>query len=541
MVIAILKTEIGYFSGIFLRLLLFVLLFSLKNSKAQTLPVGISMSLEDFYRRTQLLGADSSNSSYLIRPIRAITESSNHTVLALLPVAWNQQYTTHHPYGMNDGLMVPANGYQTLFSAGMFFKYGPLSIQIRPELVFAENKDYRELHETSNGPGFQNAVASYLNRIDLPSRFGKGVYTRAAWGQSSIRLTFDPVSIGLSNENLWWGPGRYNALLMSNNAPGFKHLTLNTSKPIKTGIGFFEAQMIGARLDGSDVAKLEGDRFLEKPGDWRYLSGIVFTYQPKWLKGLSLGFDRTFMIYRKDMGNSFGEYFPLFSSLSKNNFNNEDNTVNSEDQLNRDQNFSLFARWTLTESRVEIYAQYGRTDFSWDLRDAVVEPEHSRAYIVGFRKLMALRAADEYIEAGIELTQMEGSNTGLLRDEPSWYVHTRVPAGYTQMGQIIGAGIGPESNMQTLELSWVKGLKRIGLVIDHLVHDYGLSRTVQGERKSWSDLAFTGRYDWTYKDFVLNSRLAIIRSANYLYENKENNPNNMVNNVNLQLGILYNL
>jgi hypothetical protein len=247
------------------------------------------------------------------------------------------------------------------------------------------------------------------------------------------------------------------------------------------------------------------------------------------------------MIYRKDMGNSFGEYFPLFSSLSKKSFNNGSGEVNTEDQLNRDQNFSLFARWTMTESRAEIYAQYGRTDFSWDLRDAVVEPEHSRAYIVGFRKLMALRAADEYIEAGIELTQMEGSNTGLLRDEPSWYVHTRVPAGYTQMGQIIGAGIGPESNMQTLELSWVKGLKRIGLVIDHLVHDYGLSRTVQGERKSWSDLAFTGRYDWTYKDFVLNSRLAIIRSANYLYENKENNPNNMVNNVNLQLGILYNL
>jgi hypothetical protein len=50
-----------------------------------------------------------------------------------------------------------------------------------------------------------------------------GPFNKAFWGQSSIRLTFGPASIGLSNENIWWGPGIRNSLIMSNNAPGFKH------------------------------------------------------------------------------------------------------------------------------------------------------------------------------------------------------------------------------------------------------------------------------------------------------------------------------
>src|SRR5690606_22347969 len=84
----------------------------------------------------------------------------------------------------------------------------------------------------------------FYNNIDLPARFGKTAYTRAYLGQSSIRLNVKSLSLGLSSENLWWGPGRKNSLLMSNTAPGFMHLTLNTLKPISSPIGSFEGQLI---------------------------------------------------------------------------------------------------------------------------------------------------------------------------------------------------------------------------------------------------------------------------------------------------------
>ncbi|MFK5143427.1 capsule assembly Wzi family protein, partial [Klebsiella pneumoniae] len=63
--------------------------------------------------------------------------------------------------------------------------------------------------------------------------------------------------MGISSENLWWGPGIYNSLLMSNNAPGFWHLTFNSRKPLKTPIGDFEWQLIGGKLVEDTSALLE--------------------------------------------------------------------------------------------------------------------------------------------------------------------------------------------------------------------------------------------------------------------------------------------
>ncbi|MFX8805488.1 capsule assembly Wzi family protein, partial [Acinetobacter baumannii] len=63
--------------------------------------------------------------------------------------------------------------------------------------------------------------------------------------------------VGISSENLWWGPGIYNSLLMSNNAPGFWHLTFNSRKPLKTPIGDFEWQLIGGKLVEDTSALLE--------------------------------------------------------------------------------------------------------------------------------------------------------------------------------------------------------------------------------------------------------------------------------------------
>ncbi|TCD02689.1 hypothetical protein EZ437_01495 [Pedobacter psychroterrae] len=541
MVFADFRIKFWYLFCFYLVIMFFLSNLITNNVSAQAIPVGISENIEGQFRRSQILGTDSSLVSYMIRPINSGATVNIKKSFSILPILWRQQYNTSSAYGTNDGAIVPAKGYQTLLSAGVFAKYGILSIQFRPEFVFAENRDYRELHETNNGQAFQNSVSSRLNRIDLPSRFGKDVYHNLSWGQSNIKLTLDPVAISLSNENLWWGPGMFNSLLMSNNAPGFKHLSLHTSRPVKTPLGSIEMQLIGGKLEGSNVHDLEGTVFTAKPGDWRYFSGIVMTWQPKWVPNLFLGFDRSFIIYHNDMAKGIGAYLPVFGGIEKKSFNNDDDTTNDEDSRRRDQYFSLFARWLMPESKSEVYLQYGRNDFAWDLRDMLVEPEHSRAYIVGYRKLIGINRPDEYIQLGIELTQMSGSNTGKVRDQPSWYIHSQVPAGYTNKGQVLGAGAGIDNDQQSLDISWISGLKRVGLTFVHIMNDENLSRNVTGERKNWTDLAFIGNYDWTYKNFIVNSRLGFVRSNNYLYENKENNPNNNLNNMHLQLGLLYNL
>lgn len=511
---------------------------------SQTLSVGLMENVEDLYRREQLLGKDSSGQSYMIRPINSNSSLSylhaplyqsinGKTFVAALPVVWENQYNSHHPYGMNDGSMVLAKGFQAQLSAGIFAKAGPFSIQLRPEFVFAENKDYRELYEAGNGSYFIAAyIKNFYNKIDLPGRFADGTYNRASWGQSSIRLTFDPVSVGLSNENLWWGPGRRSSLLMSDNAPGFKHLTLNTSKPVNTVIGSFEAQIIAGRLDFSGAPKIDDRRFGKKSADWRYISGIAVTYNPKWVPQLYLGLDRSFVVNSKDLGSGFSDYFPFLSALTKVSFYNKETGLYEEDGKKRDQYISLFARWVLPESKAEVYLQYGRNDHSGTARDFLLEPDHSRAYIVGLKKLIPFRKTDQFIEFGIEAIQ---ASAGRVRAVEPWYAHYQVSSGYTNRGQVLGAGIGPASNMQSIDVSWVSGLKKIGFAIDRIEQNNDLFYLAYNNSNihKWEDWAYSGKLNWNFKQFMLNSELTYIHSVNYQYT-----PHSM-SNVHLKLGLLY--
>lgn len=539
---------------------------------AQTIPVGSLLQVEDAYRRQQLLGIDTSNTSFMLRPLfmseahnlnlyeegngtdlqswnkTLLQNKSGKAGLYLLPVVWQQQINSHHPYGWNDGAMIPAKGYQSLVSAGFFAKIGPLSVQLRPEFVHAVNKDYTKQSQIDNGPDFVNAYKIFMSSIDQPERFRNSAYTKLGFGQSSIRLTFDPVSFGFSNENLWWGPGVRGSLLMSNNAPGFKHFTLNTTRPVKTPIGSFEAQLIGGKLESSGTEPSLSLNIPAKRGNWRYLSGIVVSYQPKWVPGLYLGVDRTYMIYHNDLGNGLLDYFPVFSAVTKSRYFNKETNIDEEDQP-RDQRISLFVRWLMPESHSEVYFQFAKNDHNYNLRDEFVEIEHQRAYLAGFRKLVPLNTQNEFIQVGIELMQLEAPGNKTIRGSGNFYGHTQVKQGYTNIGQVIGAGIGSGSNLQSLDLSWVRGLKKVGLQIERIVQNndlfYAAFTPTKNYRRHWVDLGFTGKFDWDYKGFVLSSQLAYIRSLNYQYRFKEAEgffwdwAKQDTNNIQLQVGVMY--
>ena len=509
---------------------------------AQTVPVG-TVSVEDYYRRAQLLGHLDSTISFTVRPLHPtsfgkadvfypdvmeqkynLLETDSRFIskdgrleVSYLPLRLQTQFNSHHPYGWNDGAMIPAKGLQTLFSAGVFAKYGPLTIQLNPEVVIAGNARF----ETFNNNHYDVIVARYYdfyNKIDQPVRFGDSEYSKAYWGQSSIRLNYSALSIGLSTENLWWGPGMRNSLLMSNNAPGFKHLTFNTLRPIKTPIGSFEGQLIAGRLEGSGFGPLEPNRnyfgselYLLKPTDWRYLSGLVFTWQPKWVPGLFVGLTRSSQTYSKNLS-GIHDYLPLFSSIKK---------VNADTPINkRDERTSMFFRWLWTEEQAEVYFEMGHNNFSGDLRDAILEPNSSRAYIFGLRKLLPFNhSSEENIMVNVEVTQMAETSVEKIKTASGWYTSEGIPHGYTNKGEVLGAGIGPGSNLQSLEVSWVKGLKKLGLQIERYLHNddfyYYAYLDSKDPRRHWTDISLSAHGEWNFKNFIFNAKLQGIKSLNY--------------------------
>ena len=45
--------------------------------------------------------------------------------LKILPLNYNIEFNSNHPYNRNNGSMIPNRGYQHIISAGLFFEFGP--------------------------------------------------------------------------------------------------------------------------------------------------------------------------------------------------------------------------------------------------------------------------------------------------------------------------------------------------------------------------------------------------------------------------------
>lgn len=520
----------------------FFLLF-VASARAQSLPVGTPL-LEDNWRIRQLRGEANQDVSFCIRPLyerankrldstaffrgigfgKEIIAATAKSGLQLLPVTLKQQYNLNFPYGWNDGSMIPARGYQTQLSAGIYFKRGGLSFQLQPEFVFAQNTQFPGFPLEYSDQLWRTYDSIYVGRIDAPERFGKGAYAKFFPGQSSLRYNFDKFSIGASTENLWWGPAVRNALLMSNNAPGFPHLTFSTTAPLRVPFGTLEGQLVSGWLQQSGYLPPDTGRmfngqplYRDKTAGDRYLNGMIVAVQPKWTKGLFLGFSRAFYANSRDVKSSFSGYLPVIGHLFKGSVSDAEH----EDSLQRDQLFSLFFRLLLPKEGAEVYAEFGRNDHAGNSRDFALEPEHSRAFIVGFKKLFETKSSGN-MELMAEFTNLEIPTTMLVRYQQSWYTHYQVRDGYTQLGQVIGAGIGPGGNSQSIGLNWIKGLDKKGILFERVTHNNDFYYTAfSGDRdywRHWVDLSLLLHKSWQQKHFLYDARLSLIYTLNYQWQ-----------------------
>ncbi len=524
-----------------LLLLIIVLVFG-TELRSQTLPVGNGI-LDRYLRRQQLLGKFDSTFSFNYRPIvvgeNGVLEIQNDTILAnyfspkanilkgaghvrLLSPEFNIQYDKRHPDSRNDGAMIRSKGLQSLMSVGVYAQLGPLSIQLKPEYVVAENLRFPGFPSNH----FDNVWASryvFWNFIDTPERFGTATYSKFNWGQSSIRLNKWGLSLGLSTENLWWGPAIRNSIMMSNNAQGFPHLTFNTQRPIKTPIGSFEGQFITGQLEASGFTPPAITRrarqvtlYVPKVDDSRFFQAITMSYSPKWVKGLSLGATRWVQQY-SELTKSTGQYFPAFDLLFRQNERDEFGV-----ELQQDQAAGIFGRWVWFDSKAEIYFEFAKNDAAFNLRDLLVDTDHSRALTFGMNKLFELPKTDQFVQFNFEWTQTSQTESRLIRDAASWYIHSRVRHGYTNNGEILGSALGPSGNAQYLEVSWVNGINRIGGALERYVHNNDFMQVAFANTldftRYWVDYNIHAFIDWRFKKLLFSGSIYYTKSLNYEWE-----------------------
>ncbi len=536
---------------------------------AQTISVGDYA--ETLARMNQLTGVTDDVSSFCLRPVNSAFNSNGDStlrymvgsenlvpgsklfgapvIIRLLPFSWLNDYNSKLPFGYNNGPMYPNVGYQTMVTGGVYIKAGILHIQFKPEFVYAQN-NYFPTFSDVQGNIKSNLIPSYIffiNGIDAPERFGTQSISHAYFGQSKITLVFKNIEAGISTENIWFGPGIQNSIMMSNSAPGFLHWTFNSANPIKTVIGSFEWQLIGGILKQSGYQSYDPSKLVyytssiyDKPKVNRYVSAVTANWQPKWIHGLYLGvsaYDYLDKDSTYEKNSLIKRIAPVFSPSSA-----AQNDVNVGD--GQDFAYSAFIRQVLPKYNAEIYFEYARNDQAANLTDFFLEPEHSAAFSVGGTRFFNL-AKQQFIKVNIELTHLQIPDTFLLRPSPSWYVHSsQAPAdGYTNEGRYLGAGIGPGSNSLSLDLSYVKNLNSFGVKIEKLSHNldlyyYANEAVAQGSEplagSEWNDVSATFYANVKYKKYLFTAQYTPIFTTNYEYLQG----NNIFNN-HLQFEVTY--
>lgn len=505
----------------------------------QTIPLAGFEPYEEYLRRNQLVGAVSAEVSFAQRPIQltaldslpAFWQRKNDWKLfsgvldetlevALLPVSTAVQYSSFMPHGRNDGAMLPAVGWQSILSGGVYARCKNWDLQLRPELRYAQNKTYEgfpDVHYESNW------VRRYVfwNKIDQPEDFGSPDLWHFFPGQSHISYG-NEWAVGVSTQNLWWGPSKRNALIMSNNAGGFAHAFAGTRKPLKTSIGSFEGQVLAGLLSGSQRTPPQPARrfyfstiYHPKPNEKRYLSGLNLSWQPRWVPGLFIGASKTKQLYVGDL-DRIRDFLPFFVPPI------DPLAVADVRRSPSQQQSSVYMRWVFEADRSEIYAEYGTHGMRKKLRKWLEEPERNRGYTLGLSKLFSLSQENKFFQLQAEFTQLQQTQWRGIEAADSWYLSDEVRHGYTHRGEIIGASIGPGSNSQFLELSWVEGLKRISLQLERLVNQNDFIMFAFNDtgdfRRHWIDHTVGLHVDLPLKNLLLSSKLHYTRSINYQWE-----------------------
>lgn len=512
-------------------LFIFFLLLAILCSDAQTIAVG-QTATESALRTLQLTGKlDANFSSFTIRPIVSNDSINLETVLnltdstfeikhqrknfQLLPISWNTKFNSQRPFGWNDAGMRMVRGFQQSFSAGFYLKAGPLTIQLQPEYYQINPQNY----QTTSGFG---------------SNSNKPL-SKAYWGQSSIRINTKSLSLGVSTENLWWGPGQFSSLFMSNNAPGFKHLTFNTRKPIKTWLGSLEWQLIVGQLNEDTSLAYESSYLKSRTSknESRYFNAFIITYQPKWMKNIFLGLIRFEQLYQSAQetrkGSFLKKYLPALSYESANE-NASRTTLN-------DGGVGIFGRWIIPSKRAEFYFEYGYNDFKQNIRDLTANANHANAFLAGFKKIIPLKNK-AILDISGEIVNMAQNAGYIIRNAGNWYTHSSIRQGYTYQNQIMGAGSGLGNNVQTIKIKKTNGLNNFGVKIQRIQQDpKGViltNLTTLGMRNIiWNDYDFGILFQKRIKTFILNGEAHWVHSNNYGWE--KGNRGNLF----LQLNCLY--
>ena len=374
-------------------------------------------------------------------------------------------YNSTLPYSLDNGALWAGRGVSGSVTGGLRGEWGPVFLDLVPEVTYSQNLWF-PLPDSANSlpiPGSRSPWSSPYHikpySADLPIRFGDKPLSAFDFGQSTLGVRAGALEAGLSTENEWWGPGIRNAIVLSSQAAGIPRLFVRTARPLRTGVGSFEAEWF--------VGGLSESRFFDtvSTNNLRSISALALTWTPQGEPGLTLGLSRAVYGPVNGWGSVPGRLLDVFSDAGMPHYLP---ASDSSQAPGRDQIFSLFGRWVFPRDHFEAWFEWARMELPSSLRDLLTAPNQSQGYTVGLQWAPPVRAGRGVIRMQTEATYLEKSP--MYRDRPvaTWYTSRSVIQGYTQEGQVIGASIGPGASSQWLAVDYLTSGWSVGGFISRI-------------------------------------------------------------------------
>ena len=347
---------------------------------------------------------------------------------------WFNSYNTAAPYGQNDGALWQGRGYNTALTGGLRLEGYGFEVTFKPQVSWSQNLGFEYI------PGVYGDTHSYnwKGNVDLVQRYGDTSFWNFDWGDSEIRWSWHSLTFGFGNQNPWLGPAQLNPMLGSNNAPSYTKFDaglrkLNITLPyLNWDLGNIEGRIwVGKLLESNYFDKNENN-------NERMLVAMSASYEPTYIPGLSIGANRVFITYWRTENLKY--ILRLFTASRSNALASSGN--------DEDQKISLFAQWSFPQTGFRVYGEYGFDDFSSNER---TNPFHTGIYTIGIQQNIPF-----FWNLKSELS-FEWNNFEMSQDfQFQWaymgyYAHGFVLQGYTNKGQILGAGSGYFGNSQFLQ------------------------------------------------------------------------------------------
>ncbi len=417
---------------------------------AEWIPIG--SPAEDRLRTAQLLG-EAPSAGYLVRSVSSYDAPGGERVTFLRPhvrTVWN----SYLPVSANEGLAWSGRGAGFHAQAGVRARFGRVTVIAAPELAYTQNRDFQRI-PGNIGEGrsaFSNPFHGPVSSLDAPLRFGDDPVWRLSLGQSSVTARAGAFAGGFATENLWWGPGVRNALLMSNNAPGFPHLFVRTSpEGVRTRFGTVQGRWVAGGLSQSS--------YFDGEDEGRTIAAVALAFTPRGEPGLTLGATRA--VYRT--ASPWSAPLRFLDVLVP--VRHPEPAVapdTAEAAGSSDQLFALFGRWVFPESGFEMYGEWARQRGFGSVRELLTTPDATQGYTLGLQ-WVAPGERRGRLRLHAEVTSLEQNDAVRSRPQSSFYTSLNVPQGYTHRGRVLGAAIGPGSSQQWAAADYLRPDWRLGV------------------------------------------------------------------------------